>query len=138
LNGELDRQIPLYLLDYNDQLDATDLNLDSPATTKVNVDAQCEAKMTEARNKFTLLQASLNVQKDGMISASILATSLSKLESGLKLGKKEKLSKYDEVVSMYNKALLTSVLIPVIDIVSRLTPSGNGGQINRNMIESAS
>jgi hypothetical protein len=138
LNGELDRQIPLYLLDYNDQLDATDLNLDSPATTKVNVDAQCEAKMTEARNKFTLLQASLNVQKDGVISASILATSLSKLESGLKLGKKEKLSKYDEVVSMYNKALLTSVLIPVIDIVSRLTPSGNGGQINRNMIESAS
>jgi len=57
----------------------------------------------------------LHVQENGTISKSLIDTYQSQLDSGIRLSKVAKLSKYDEVVSVYNKALLTGIILPVID-----------------------
>lgn len=68
--------------------------------------------------KFTVLTQTLGVQSSGAVSTSVVETYSSQLQDGLKLGKSEKMDKYDEIVGMYNKTLLAGVVTPVIDKVS--------------------
>jgi hypothetical protein len=62
----------------------------------------------------------LHLQPDGAVSKSIIDTTRSQIESSLKVGKTAKLAKYDEVVSVYNKTLLTKFVVPIIDQVSAI------------------
>ena len=59
----------------------------------------------------------LHTREGGTISAGIINTFQSKLDDETDRGKAAKLGKYDEVTSIYNKALLTSIVVPIIDTV---------------------
>ena len=107
----------MFLSQYRTDIDLIELNLASSAATRTNVSAQCDALQTQARGKFTLLKSTLNVKSSGSISTSVVETYSAQLEDGIKLGKREKLDKYDEIVGMYNKTLLAGVMTPVIDKV---------------------
>jgi hypothetical protein len=115
ISGELSRDIPLNLQNYNDKLDVIDLNLNSPSTTRANIATGCDVAASESQAAFNRSKEGLRVLENGSISKSIIATYQSQLNTGIRLGKEAKLSKYDEVVSIYNKALLTGILLPIID-----------------------
>lgn len=117
LTGEFSRRIPVYLSQYRTDIDLIELNLASPAVTKTNVSAQCDALQTQARGKFTLLKSTLGVNSAGAVSGSVVDTYSTQLEDGITHGKREKLDKYDEIVGMYNKTLLAGAMTPVIDKV---------------------
>lgn len=88
----------------------------------MKITTDCDSYARDARNKYELLLTRLMIQSDGVVSKSIVETFRDQLEDGLKIGKTTKLGKYDEVVSGYNKALLTSIVVPVIDQVSLVYP----------------
>ena len=115
--GEFSRRIPVILSQYRTDIDLIELNLASSAVTRANVSAQCDALQTQAREKFTLLKKTLGIESTGSISTSVVETYSAQLGEGLRLGTREKLDKYDEIVGMYNKTLLAGVMTPVIDKV---------------------
>lgn len=115
--GEFSRSVPVYLSQYRTDIDRIELNLASSAITKMNVSAQCDGLQTQARSKFSLLSSVLGVQSSGSISRSVVETYSAQIENGIKLGKLEKLDKYDEIVGMYNRTLLAGAVTPVIDKV---------------------
>ncbi|KAI4101415.1 MAG: hypothetical protein LQ339_005064 [Xanthoria mediterranea] len=102
-------------LKYRTDIDLIKLNLASSAVTRTNVSAQCDALKELTMGKFTVLTQTLGVQSSGAVSTSVVETYSSQLQDGLKLGKSEKMDKYDEIVGMYNKTLLAGVVTPVID-----------------------
>ncbi|KAL9118633.1 MAG: hypothetical protein Q9187_004820 [Circinaria calcarea] len=115
LGGEFSRRVPVFLSQYRTDVDLIELNLNSTAVTRTNVSAQCDALQTQARGKFTLLTSTLGVKSSGAISTSVVETYSAQLEDSIRLSKREKLDKYDEVVGMYNKTLLAGVMTPVVD-----------------------
>ena len=92
-----------------------DLDFSRNARTRTDVEVNCNTNADIYRVKLKSLEQSFNVQPHGVVSSSILATAESDFETKLKLGKEEKLNKYDEVVSVFNKALLTIVTFDVIN-----------------------
>lgn len=76
------------------------------------------AAVTVAKNKFSLAKGNLHASQGGAISSTTIQTYQSQLDMGLELDRKAKIDKYDEVVSVYNKALLSDMVIPIIDQVS--------------------
>ncbi|GAB7354939.1 hypothetical protein MBLNU459_g5559t2 [Dothideomycetes sp. NU459] len=115
LQRTFDAQIPIILREFQDEVDAIDMNLNDPSTTRVSVQTRCDSNVQNAQNKFDTLVNSLQTQKDGIVSSGVIAASQAKINTRTTVGRTEKLSKYDELVSMYNKALITSILVPVID-----------------------
>lgn len=126
LQGELLRQVPLFLSQYRTDIDLIELNLASSALTRQSVSVNCDGFQTQAREKFTLLMTTLGVRSAGAVSTSVVQTYSAQLEDGLRLGKSQKLDKYDEIVGMYNKTLLAAVATPVIDKVFRGTFTASG------------
>ncbi|TGO11294.1 hypothetical protein BTUL_0113g00240 [Botrytis tulipae] len=115
ITGELAGQVPLIIQSCRDQLDLIDLNLDLPTTTRVQIILSSNAAVTIAKNKFTLAKGNLHALPNGAISSTKIQTYQSQLDIGLELDRKAKVDKYDEVVSVYNKALLSEIIIPIID-----------------------
>ena len=107
----------MFLTLYRTEIDLIELNLASSTVTRTSVSAQCDALQTQARGKFSLLQSTLGVKSSGSVSTSVVDTYSAQLEDGIRLGKREKLDKYDEIVGMYNKTLLAGAMTPVIDKV---------------------
>ncbi|KAL9582380.1 MAG: hypothetical protein Q9203_005518 [Teloschistes exilis] len=126
LQGELLRQVPLFLSQYRTDIDLIELNLASSALTRQSVSVNCDGFQTQAREKFTLLMTTLGVRSAGAVSTSVVQTYSAQMEDGLRLGKSQKLDKYDEIVGMYNKTLLATVATPVIDKVFRGTFTASG------------
>ena len=116
----------MFLSLYRTDIDLIELNLASSAVTRTNVSTQCDALQTQARGRFTLLTSTLGVQSSGSVSGSVVDTYSTQLEDGVKLGKREKLDKYDEIVGMYNKTLLAGAMTPVIDKVMLAVYSADG------------
>ncbi|QSZ35436.1 hypothetical protein DSL72_008306 [Monilinia vaccinii-corymbosi] len=115
ISGELSARVPLILQACRNQLDLIDLNLDLPTTTREQITVTSNAAVTDARNKFTLAKGRLNALPNGTISTTTIQTYQLQLDSGLELDRRAKVDKYDEVVSVYNKALLTELVIPIVD-----------------------
>ncbi|KAL9578947.1 MAG: hypothetical protein Q9212_005394 [Teloschistes hypoglaucus] len=115
LQGELLRQVPLLLSQYRTDIDLIELNLASSALTRQSVSVNCDGLQSQAREKFTLLITTVGVRSAGSVSTSVVQTYSAQLEDGLRLGKSQKLDKYDEIVGMYNKTLLAALATPVID-----------------------
>ncbi|KAI4204161.1 MAG: hypothetical protein LQ350_001352 [Teloschistes chrysophthalmus] len=115
LQREFSLQVPLFLSQYRTDIDLIELNLASSALTRTSVSVHCDGLQTQARQKFTLLISTLGVRPGGSVSTSVVQTYSAQLEDGLKLGKSQKVDKYDELVGMYNKTLLAGVATPVID-----------------------
>lgn len=113
--------MPLFLSQYRTDIDLIELNLASSALTRTSVSVHCDGLQTQARQKFTLLISTLGVRPGGSVSTSVVQTYSAQLEDGLKLGKSQKVDKYDELVGMYNKTLLAGVATPVIDKVFLVT-----------------
>ncbi|KAK4200817.1 hypothetical protein QBC40DRAFT_325923 [Triangularia verruculosa] len=110
LDSQLKSQTPPLLLSFNSDLDK--INLDLPKST---VSGQCDAKSNEIIAQFDALKSKWNLQPDGVVSKDILAAARRALVDTLTTGKKAILDKYDEVVSAYNKALLSGVVVPIVD-----------------------
>ncbi|THV43701.1 hypothetical protein BGAL_1064g00010 [Botrytis galanthina] len=115
ITGELAGQVPLILQSCRDQLDLIDLNLDLPTTTRIQITLSSSAAVTIAKNKFTLAKGNLHALPNGAISSTKIQTYQSQLDMGLELDRRAKVDKYDEVVSVYNKALLSEIIMPIID-----------------------
>ncbi|ESZ95384.1 hypothetical protein SBOR_4240 [Sclerotinia borealis F-4128] len=126
ISGELAAQVPLILQACRNQLDLIDLNLDSPTTTRDQITVTSNAAVTDAKNKFTLAKGKLNTLPNGTISSTVIQTYQLQLDMGLELDRKAKVDKYDEVVSVYNKALLTELVIPIVDqtLANNFTSTG--------------
>ncbi|KAF7948284.1 uncharacterized protein EAE97_003695 [Botrytis byssoidea] len=115
ITAELAGQVPLIIQSCRDQLDLIDLNLDLPTTTRVQIILLSNAAVTIAKNKFTLAKGNLHALPNGAISSTKIQTYQSQLDIGLELDRKAKVDKYDEVVSVYNQALLSEIIIPITD-----------------------
>jgi hypothetical protein len=111
-------QVPLILTKYFAEIDTITLDVKQAGTTKVKITSDCDSKAQEARNGYTLLLTRYALQPNGVVSKSIVATYLSQIEDVLKTEKSNKLAKYDEIVSNYNRALVTQATVPLIDSVS--------------------
>lgn len=59
----------------------------------------------------------LHIQPNGVVSSSIIQSFRHELQEAFDLAKNAKVDKYNEVVSIYNKALLTSIIVPIVDTV---------------------
>lgn len=62
----------------------------------------------------------LKIRKDGLISKSIVETFTGQLSFNIDIEIRNKLAKYDEVVSAWNQVLLAGTMEPIITQVSRL------------------
>ena len=110
--------MPLILNLYRSNVDSIVLDLASSAITRISVSTQCDGYQAQARQSFGLSASTLGIKSSGgSVSSSVVDTYSSQLEDSIKLGKREKLDKFDEIVGMYNKTLLAGILLPVIDKV---------------------
>ncbi|KAL8289404.1 hypothetical protein RB597_001151 [Gaeumannomyces tritici] len=115
LDKALSMQVPLVIDVYNRGLDSIDLELTSASTTRASIETKCNAVGTEAANSFKVVISGYNTIPGGAVSKPIVDTRTLQLTNSLAEGKAAKLSKYDEVVSVWNKALLTSIVVPIVD-----------------------
>ena len=116
--GEFSRRLPLILAQYRTDVDSIVLDLTSSAITRASVSAQCDGYQTQARQSLKTSTSTLGIKSSGgSVSASVVDTQSAQLEDSIRLGKSEKLDKYDEIVGMYNKALLAGIIQPVVDKV---------------------
>ncbi|TGO42495.1 hypothetical protein BHYA_0008g00860 [Botrytis hyacinthi] len=111
----MDCQVPLILQSCRDQLDLIDLDLDLPTTTRVQIILSSSVAVIIAKNKFTLARGNFHALPNGAISSTKVQTYQSQLDVGLELDRKANVDKYDEAVSVYNKALLSEIIIPIVD-----------------------
>ncbi len=84
-------------------------------TPRVTIETACNAKSTQILSQFEALKSQWRIQPDGVVSKNILETARRNLAETLGVEVKAKLSKYDEVVSAYNKALLSTIVVPLVD-----------------------
>ena len=95
-----------------------ELDFSHQPRSRVDVDSNCDNSAQIYLAKLKTLEQGLNVQPNGVISSSILAAANNNFQTQLRYSKNEKLSKYDEVVSIFNKALLAMTTLDVINEVS--------------------
>lgn len=88
--------------------------------TKENVQTDCRTNASIANSSYDTLVRSLHCQPkpNDLISNGILQSYSKKFQKDLVDGENEKLAKYDEMVSIYNKALLVQVTAKMVDDVS--------------------
>lgn len=82
---------------------------------KTVVESQCLTKSAEILVQFDTLKSQWQIQPDGVVSRDILETARRNLSDTLSAEVKAKLDKYDEVVSAFNKALLSTIVVPLVD-----------------------
>ena len=117
--GEFSRRVPLILAQYRTDVDSIVLDLASVAITRTSVSTQCDVYQGQALQSLDLSSSNLGIKTlGGSVSASVVATYSAQLQDSIKMGKREKLDKYDEIVGTYNKTLLAGVTLPVIDKVT--------------------
>jgi hypothetical protein len=110
LDEQLKHQTPLLLRSFQRSLDQIGLT-----TLKPVVEKQCDETKTKVINGFEALKSQWRLKPDGVVSKPILQTARDTLREALDVEIKAKLVKYDEVVSAYNKALLSEIVVPLID-----------------------
>ena len=117
-------------------MDAISLNLKDATTTKVKITTDCDSAGTTAYTAYELSLTLMNVcvgtkvspnntiikEYNGVVSQNIISTFRAQITDGITTGKTSKIAKYDEVVSGYNKVLLASIVVPLIDKVCFLLP----------------
>ncbi|KAK1759803.1 hypothetical protein QBC47DRAFT_116420 [Echria macrotheca] len=110
LSKDLKLKVPPLLSSFQDDLDQIDLT-----TTKASVQEQCDRKTKEISNRFEALKTRFQLQPDGVVSKPILDAARHDLDDTMRQAVKGKLDKYDEVVSAYNKALLSTIVVPIVN-----------------------
>ena len=110
LEVELEHQTPLLLRSFQRSLDQIGLTTLKPAVQK-----QCDETKTKTINGFEALKSRWQLKPDGVVSQTILQTASATLGEAMGVEIDAKLVKYDEVVSAYNKALLSEIVVPLID-----------------------
>jgi hypothetical protein len=79
------------------------------------VETASKAKATQILAEFEALKSQWQIQPSGVVSKDILDYAKRDLAETLDAEVKAKLAKYDEVVSAYNKALLSTIVVPLVD-----------------------
>jgi hypothetical protein len=105
--------MPQWLIDYADSVDAISIDLKNNQH-RSDVAKLCDDNISAAHQKFLTLQQTVGMVPKGPVSTSVVALANSKFDSELTKQKTAKLDKYDEIVGIWNRALLSTTIEPLV------------------------
>jgi len=118
LNEELKPALVLILEVFNVAVDSIPIKLEFPTTNKLRITQECQIQRDLALEEANRLKQRFGTRSPYVVSKNIFAMFFSKLNTGMAVEIESKISTYEAAVSGYNKALLSALVLPLIDSVS--------------------